>query len=220
MNDPRKHRLMISSYRELGGHDLTGNLRNDVVRFLQKHQCPKTAEHVLKVGEEARRIAILYGADPNAAEYAGYLHDISAVFPNHVRIQVSREIGLEVLPEEELFPMIIHQKISAYMAEDLFKITEPEILSAVSCHTTLRSKASLLDKVLFVADKLEWDQTGIPPYLKEVTDQLQISLDHAAFEYIQYLWNRRELLKVVHPWLRDAYDELRDSLSHNHSNSK
>lgn len=106
------------------------------------------------------------------------------------------------------------------MAEDLFKITEPEILSAVGCHTTLRSKASLLDKVLFVADKLEWDQTGIPPYLEEVTDQLQISLDHAAFEYIQYLWNRRELLKVVHPWLRDAYDELRDSLSHNHSNSK
>lgn len=50
------------------------------------------------------------------------------------------------------------------MAEDLFKITEPEILNAVGCHTTLRSKASLLDKVLFVADKLEWDQTGIPVF--------------------------------------------------------
>ncbi|GIO96659.1 haloacid dehalogenase [Paenibacillus lautus] len=220
MNDPHNRRLIISSYRELGEHELTGNLRNDVASFLQKHQCPKTAEHVLKVGAEARRIAVLYGAEPTAAEYAGYLHDISAVFPNHVRIQVAHEIGLEVLPEEEQFPMIIHQKISAYMAEDLFKITEPEILNAVGCHTTLRSKATLLDKALFVADKMEWDQTGIPPYLKEITEQLQISLDHAAFEYIQYLWNRRELLKVIHPWLRDAYDELRDSLNHNLGNPK
>jgi predicted HD superfamily hydrolase involved in NAD metabolism len=220
VNDPRNRRLMISSYGELGGHKLTGNLRNDVASFLQKHQCPQTAEHVLKVGEEARRIAVLYGADPTAAEYAGYLHDISAVFPNHVRIQVSREIGLDVLPEEEQFPMIIHQKISAYMAENMFKITEQEILNAVGCHTTLRAKASLLDKVLFVADKIEWDQKGTPPYLKEITEQLQISLDHASFEYIQYLWKRRESLKVVHPWLRDAYDELRDSLNYNDSNPK
>ena len=187
-----------------------------MVRFLQKHQCPKQQSMCLKWGGSPQNCNSLW-CRSERAEYAGYLHDISAVFPNHVRIQVSREIGLEVLPEEELFPMIIHQKISAYMAEDLFKITEPEILNAVGCHTTLRSKASLLDKVLFVADKLN----GIKresPYSEEVTDQPQISLDHAAFEYIQYLWNRRELLKVVHPWLRDAYDELRDSLSHNHSN--
>lgn len=203
---------MINSYDELRVHELTGNLRDDVYRFLQEHHCPRTAEHVLKVGDEARRIAVLYDADPVAAEYAGYLHDISAIFPNHVRIQVSREIGLDVLPEEQQFPMIIHQKISSYMARDLFGMTDPEIWSAVGCHTTLKAKASLLDKVLFVADKIEWDQTGSPPYLRDITEQLHISLDHAAFQYIQHLWNQRESLAVVHPWLQDAYYDLRDAI--------
>lgn len=201
---------MINRYDELRMFDFNGSLRDDVYRFLQEHQCPKTAEHVLKVGEEARRIAVLYHADPIAAEHAGYLHDISAVFPNEARIQVAREIGIDVLPEEQQFPMIIHQKISKYMASDIFGITDPEILDAVGCHTTLKAEASLLDKVLFVADKMEWDQTGSPPYLREITEQLHVSLDHAAFQYIQYLWKQRESLKVVHPWLQDAYYELRD----------
>ena len=63
---------------------------------------------------------------------------------------------------------------------------------------------------MFVADKIEWDQTGEPPYLHQITKQLDISLNHAAFEYINYLWKQRDNLRVIHPWLSDAYYELKD----------
>ncbi|CAG7643650.1 hypothetical protein PAESOLCIP111_04518 [Paenibacillus solanacearum] len=204
---------MLHVYEDqLNGFERTGNLKEDVYWFLVHGKCPKTAEHCMKVGAEAGRIARLAGADPAAAEAAGYLHDISAVYPNDRRIAVALQLGIEVLPEEEAFPLIVHQKISRAMAEHIFGVTDASILDAVGCHTTLRAHSSLFDKVLFVADKIEWDQQGTPPYITELLAQLDVSLDHAAFAYIDYLWQRRDTLKVVHPWLREAHAELKRQL--------
>lgn len=202
---------MNSVYGHLVIHERSRELREDIRRFLISNNCPKAAEHCIKVGEEARKIASRFGVDPRAAEYAGYLHDISAVFPNELRIEVAHALGIGVLAEEESFPLIIHQKISKEMARDIFDIHDQEILDAVGCHTTLRKASTMLDKVLFVADKIEWDQPGKPPYLDQILIQLDKSLDDAAFAYIQYLWNQRKRLRVIHPWLKEAYDELNNN---------
>lgn len=208
---------MKSAYAELVIHKRSRNLREDVYQFLVNNGCPKTAEHSLKVGELARKIAIRFGANQESAEIAGYLHDISAVFPSDQRIEVSRALGIEVLHEEEVFPLIIHQKISKEMARDLFNIYDQEILDAIGCHTTLRKESTLLDRVLFVADKIEWDQPGKPPYLNKITAQLNRSLEHAAFTYIDYLWQQRKNLKVIHRWLKEAYEELKLLIVEDHS---
>ncbi|MEK8127650.1 HD domain-containing protein [Paenibacillus filicis] len=189
--------------------EFTHDLKRNVQLFLTTHHCSETADHCMDVGAEARRVAIRFGADPDAAETAGWLHDISAVIPNKDRIEAARQLQIEVLPEEEQFPMIIHQKLSKAMARDIFQITDQAILDAVGCHTTLRAGSTLLDQVLFVADKIAWDQTGVPPFQKELNDGLEQSLAHGAFAYIDYLWQRKETLKVVHPWLKDAHEELR-----------
>lgn len=139
------------------------------------------------------------------------MHDISAIFPNQLRVEIARAADIEVLPEEEAFPMIIHQKLSLVMARDLFLITDPHVLSAIGCHTTLKAGASPLDLVLFVADKIEWDQVGKPPYYEELVAALDLSLESAAFVYLSYMWERREQLRVVHPWLAEAYMELAKS---------
>lgn len=73
-----------------------------------------------------------------------------------------------------------------------------------------KENSTILDKVLFVADKIEWDQNGEPPYLFQITQKLDHSLNDAAFEYIDFLWKQRDNLRVIHPWLRDAYYELKD----------
>ena len=82
------------------------------------------------------------------------------------------------------------------------------ILSAIGCHTTLRKDATLLDKVVFVADKIAWDQPGTPPYLDAIQAALNDSIDRAAFVYLDYLWQMRDTLRVIHPWLREAYEQL------------
>ncbi len=50
---------------------------------------------------------------------------------------------------------------------------DEEILNAISCHTTLRKHATKMDLVLFVADKIEWDHNGTPPYLVEVKKRIR-----------------------------------------------
>lgn len=195
------------------GIDFTGNLKHDIYLFLTVNNCPKTAEHCLDVGTEARKIALLFDVDPQAAEIAGWLHDISAVIPINERIAVSMDLEIEILPEEEVFPMIIHQKISRVMAREIFMIMDIEILEAVACHTTLRAKSTLLDKVLFVADKIAWDQNGDPPYIQELNKNLNKSITHAAFSYINYLWERKDTLKVVHPWVKEAYEDLKGEVN-------
>ncbi|OPA73810.1 HAD family hydrolase [Paenibacillus selenitireducens] len=203
-------------FEDLTKHiEFSSDLQSNIRLFLKANNCPQTAEHCMNVGTEARRIAFMFDANPDAAEIAGWLHDISAVYPSHVRIDISRKLKIDILHEEELFPMIIHQKISKVMARDIFNIEDPEILDAIGCHTTLRSNATLLDQVLFVADKIAWDQSGEPPYLEELNRNINInkSLVRGAFAYINYLWERKDTLKVVHPWLSEAYIDLKDKVS-------
>ncbi|PEC83756.1 HAD family hydrolase [Bacillus cereus] len=197
-------------YKDIYSFSPTGKIENDIKDFLLKYNQEFTYKHSIRVANEARKIAEMFYEDEEKAAIAGYLHDISAIFPNEVRIAVAEEFGIEILEEERKFPMIIHQKLSRVIAKEIFKVNDEETLNAISCHTTLRKHATKMDLVLFVADKIEWDQNGTPPFLVEVKNGLEKSLEHAAFAYISYLWERKDTLKVIHPWLEEAYWHLKE----------
>lgn len=186
---------------------LSGDLCTDAVALFQQHGYVHTAGHSARVAAEAERLAAHYGLDTRAAFQAGWLHDISAIVPNNERIALAEQLGLEILLEERQLPMIIHQKLSACMVADVFGITNPGLLSAIGCHTTLRAAASPLDMAVFVADKIAWDQPGDPPYLAALQAAAARSLPEAAFVYLHYLWECRTTLAVVHPWLVAAYKQ-------------
>ncbi|ALQ68146.1 bis(5'-nucleosyl)-tetraphosphatase (symmetrical) YqeK [Bacillus thuringiensis] len=197
-------------YKDIYSFSPTGKIENDIKDFLLKYNQEFTYKHSIRVANEARKIAEMFYEDEEKAAIAGYLHDISAIFPNEVRIAVAEEFGIEILEEERKFPMIIHQKLSRVIAKEIFKVNDEETLNAISFHTTLRKHATKMDLVLFVADKIEWDQNGTPPFLVEVKNGLDKSLEHAAFAYISYLWERKDTLKVIHPWLEEAYWHLKE----------
>lgn len=197
---------MLEAFKR--GFESTGNVPHDAVRFLELNGHTETAQHVAQVAAKAGELADRFGVNREAAGTAGFLHDISAVIPNARRIEVARAHGLEVLPEEEKLPMIVHQKLSSLLARELFGVQDAEVLSAIGCHTTLRRDASVLDKVVFVADKIAWDQSGTPPYLGDLEAALDHSLDAAACVYLESLWRQRERLPVLHPWAEAAYRQL------------
>lgn len=190
------------------GCHFTGDISVDAPAFLNHHRRPKTAEHSAAVARETVRIAGLFGVDEAQAAAAGWLHDISAAFAPADRLEAARRFGLTVLPEEEGFPLILHQKLSVVLARELFGETRGVVLAAIGCHTTLRRDATPLDKVLFVADKIAWDQADAAPYLAEITAALDQSLDAAVLVYLNWMWAQRSTLRVVHPWLRAAFSQL------------
>ena len=192
----------------VNGIEFTGDLQVDITTFLKHHGHINTAGHCLAVAKETRELARKYAEDEEAGFQAGLLHDISIVFPAEERGIVAKRLDIDVLPEEEVFPLIIHQKLSAYMAKEIFVISNEAIVNAIGCHTTLKANATILDKILFAADKIKWDQQGIPPYLKDILLALDSSLDDAVFCYLEYMWQRKSQLRVIHPWLCEAYIDL------------
>lgn len=181
-------------------------LKNEIKQYLVSKNCEKTYYHCMGVGEYAYQLGEKYLTSPEKVSIAGYLHDISAIYPNNQRISVAQKYGIELNEAEMAFPMIIHQKISKSIAKMDFGIEDNEILSAIECHTTLKKNYSDIDLVLFVADKIKWDQEGKPPYLDGLLQALNCSLENAAYFYIDYILKHD--IKVVHPWLWDAYNQL------------
>ncbi len=134
----------------------TNQLKQEIKTFLLEKECYATYNHCITVGDYAEEIGheFLNEAEREQVKIAGYLHDISAIYPNNERIFVAEDMKIELFKEERQFPMIIHQKISRIMAQREFGIQDEKILSAISCHTTLKKKFSKVDLVLFVADKI------------------------------------------------------------------
>ena len=197
---------MLNHY--IGEFRSTGKIAEDVPRFLASFGYQKTAEHCSAVAVKAKELAEKFGCDPFKAEQAGYLHDISVVIPNEKRIEFAQSQLVKVLAEEVQYPMIIHQKLSVVLAREAFGITDHEVLSAIGCHTTLKAKPKRLDKVVFLADKIAWDQDGKPPYFSKVIEAMKESLDIAVLEYLNFLWERRSQMKVIHPWLVESREYL------------
>lgn len=183
----------------------TGNIKIDSQELLKNHNKFVTAEHSLRVAKEGKILAERYEINKEKAEMAGLLHDISGIYPNNERLKIAEELGLDIFEEEKVLPLILHQRISEVMAEELFGVHDKEILSAIGCHTTLKVNASKMDMVLFVADKIQWDKEGLPPYLDELEKALSVSLKDGNFNYIKY---QLEHVKIVHPWLMEAYKDL------------
>ena len=186
----------------------SGDIPTDVATLLIYHGCTRTFIHSSRVAAEARRLAQRWGEDADNAETAGWLHDISAIVPPEQRINLAEYFQIDILPDERRYPMILHQKLSAVMARHVFEITDSQILGAVECHSTLKADATPMDKVVFVADKIKWDQEGNPPYLDSLEAASERSLDAAALCYLEYLWDHQSSLPVLHPWMVAAYRQL------------
>jgi len=54
----------------------------------------------------------------------------------------------------EIYPYQLHQNTAYYFLLDLYKYPHKNVLNAIKIHTSLDNDLTLLDKILFVADKI------------------------------------------------------------------
>ena len=168
--------------------DLSNEL---LINNIEKTYClnnkHKTLEHVKKVAKTNMVIAKQYNLDEEKCYLAGLLHDISAIMKPNDMVDYVQFYGIGLDESEKKFPFLLHQQVSRIFAKDIFIINDLNILSAIECHTTLKSAPSKYDMALFVADKISWDQVGLPPFYDSVYAALSISLEFACLQYINYM---------------------------------
>ncbi|WP_314067851.1 HD domain-containing protein [uncultured Vagococcus sp.] len=181
---------------------LIGDLKQDVIELLDAYNQSAVAQHSIRVAEEAKGLCLQYGLPGEWGYTAGLLHDVSVIVPNEERVSLCQSLGMELFEEERKLPMILHQRLSKEMAETCFNIDNREIVEAIECHTTLRVEPSRLDLILFIADKIQWDQADKAPYLDGLLLALNVSLEKAALYYIE--WMFAQGMPVKHPWVLEA----------------
>ena len=152
-------------------------------KHLKKKLTPMRFEHTLGVSYTCMALAMKYGADLDKAEMAGLLHDCAKRYDDATIIRKCQERGVELSDSELRAPAVIHAKLGAWMAEHKYGITDPEILSAIACHTTGKPAMSLLDKILYVADYIEPRRDKAPnlPQMRRLAFE---DLDEALYQIL------------------------------------
>jgi len=186
---------------------ITGNIQNDCITILTAYNKIIYHNHTINVAGKVIELGTQFELDINKLEKAAYLHDISVVIPRENYVTICNNFNIDVLDLEKDLPILLHQKVSKIIAEEIFNIDDMDILSAISCHTTLSANPSKYDMTLFIADKLMWDQGGVPPYYDMVTYALNHSLEEACLVYIDYVMDN-EMILVPHPKLVEARKHL------------
>lgn len=187
---------------------LSGDIREDVKNLLSLGGKYHTYIHVSNVAEQNALIAKAYGLDRDKCVIAGLLHDVSAVIKPEDMLRYAYANGFTICEAERKYPFLLHQRLSKICAAQYFHITDEDILSAIECHTTLRKDASKYDMSLFIADKLAWDREGVPPFYEEVSAALELSLEAACFQYMEYMI-RHDLILCPHDEWIAAYEQLK-----------
>lgn len=110
--------------------------------------------HSLRVAEEAQKLARCYNIDEQKAYLAGLVHDIAKEYSEEENKQIVEKYNLsnELLQKEN--KKNLHAEIGFIIAKEQYKLPD-EICNAIKYHTFGDVNMSLLDIIIFVADKIE-----------------------------------------------------------------
>ena len=111
-------------------------------------------KHTMLTVREAIELGFRHGADTKKARLAAILHDC-VKFDTPAMIDYAGKHGFELTDEELMNPYLIHARMGAMAAEKVYGINDPEIINAIARHTLGSADMTTLDKVIYLADKLE-----------------------------------------------------------------
>ena len=163
-------------------------------------------EHTLGVMYTAESLAMRYGVDMTKAAVAGLLHDCAKCIPNAQKIKMCKKNDIEITEMEEKNPSLLHAKLGAYLAEEVYGVDDPEILSAIKWHTTGKPDMSMMDIIIYMADYIEPNRDKAPD-LKEIRKLTFINIEEALYRVLEgtlnYLSDRPDM---IDPMTKISYD--------------
>jgi nicotinate-nucleotide adenylyltransferase len=158
-------------------------------RVMAARVSPKLYAHCARVGRYAAELAQRWGADPQAAELAGILHDYWREADADTVVGRAHELGLEMSELESRRPVqLLHARLAA---AELRALGLPEeICTAIARHTVGGPGMSTLEQCVYVADAAE------PARSYDGVDELRALAKTSLGAAVAWS-NRRGLLQLV-----------------------
>lgn len=171
-------------------------------------------EHTRGVMYTAGCLAMAHSASIEKAMLAGLLHDCAKCLPTEEKLKLCRKHHIPVSEIERENPGLLHAKAGMALAEDKYKIHNPEILHAIKVHTTGEPDMSTLDKIIYIADYIEPGRDQAPR-LGEIRQLAFQSLDRCVaeilYDALHYLNGRKGAVDPMTQRTYDFYEHFRNS---------
>ena len=107
-------------------------------------------------------LAMAYDIDMEKAQVAGLLHDCAKCMPNDKKLSMCKKNHIPVSDFERENPFLLHARLGAYLASEKYHISDEDILSAITYHTTGRPGMRPLEEIVFIADYIEPHRNKAP----------------------------------------------------------
>jgi len=203
----RKHQL----YR---ADEMVWTLPSDIklkLRQFERELWPlltmKRLLHSLNVCRLSVDLAAAHQLPMVSAAIAGILHDCAKDLPVPEMMDLAEQAGDPLLME----PALAHGPAGAVLAAREFGITDPDIIHAIHCHTTGCRDMNTLDRIIFIADKVEPARSY--QNLEEIRRLAPIDLNAAmrvCLDEINLFLDREGI--PAHPYAAAAYDSTFNQL--------
>jgi predicted HD superfamily hydrolase involved in NAD metabolism len=83
-------------------------------------------------------------------------------------------------------PVLMHGPLAVPILREQYGVVDADVLGAVAAHTTAAPRMSRLQKLLFVADKIEPHKIERRPPIERVRELADSDLDAALRAYLDY----------------------------------
>lgn len=177
---------------------------------LKKELSAELYAHSTGVAETAAKLAHGLGVEESRARLAGLLHDCARGWTGHELVKYVRAHGMEADKFSLAQPVLLHAPVGAALAEN-WGISDREILSAIRNHTLGYPGMTLLEQIIYVADKIEPGRTypGIEGLRATAFAHFHEGLMLAAAGSINYTLSKQQ---AIHPhtiafwnWMVERY---------------
>ncbi len=173
--------------------------------YLEKNLKKSRFEHSLRVRDMAVELAERYGADIEKTEIAAIFHDVK----KHVSDEEARAKLIELGITDKIKldkPNVSHGLIGAEFLRDEYGLEDEEIYLAIKNHTFGRIGMTLLEKIIYIADKIE---RGRSYDKRQPFEDLAFKdIDQAFFEiYKDHLVYLLQHNVVIHPSAIDVVND-------------
>ena len=163
-------------------------LRQQVIPMLN----PKRVPHVLGCEETARRLALRWGLDPDAAAEAGILHDMTKRWSTEEQLAYCEKMQIDLDEGERSNPQLLHARTGAAAAKEFFGANE-EICDAIRWHTTGKPDMNPFEKILYLADMIEPNRSfpGVDRLREQAFENLDLAMCCALEGSVASIRNRK-----------------------------
>ena len=158
---------------------------------------PERMAHVLGCRDMALELAKRWGADPEKAQRAALLHDITKALDGTPQLTLCRGLGILLDDFSKNHPKTLHAFTGSLVAERIFG-EKSDVVQAIASHTTGKPGMNTLEQIIYIADMMEMTRTypGVEKLRSLAFSDLEAAVKMGISNTIEILKARGE---DIHP---------------------